>query len=562
MSRVVSPRPQVVLSDRAVVAAALATAAGARIGPALPALLGVAAAVVALARPRATVVVVCLFVVASVLTTRASAGLHPPVVGPWEGWVTLLDDPTPSLGGVRVSARLQGSHLQVSASGRPAWRLEGLSAGERVRVKGSVSTIAPPMPGWMRARHLAGRLRVTAVDRVERGSPLWAAANAVRQTLRRGALPLSRRDRPLFSGFVLGDDRGQAPEVADDFRAAGLTHLLVVSGQNVAFVLTIASPLLRRLGRRSRVVVVLAVLSGFAILTRLEPSVLRAVAMASTVVLARHFGRIASPLRVLAASSLALILIDPLLVWSVGFGLSVGACAGIALLSRPIEGHLRGPRWLVEPLAVTLAAQVGTAPVLLSLFGGIPLASLPANLLALPAAEPLMVWGMTAGLLAGVVPRVIARMLHIPTRVMIWWIAGVARVVGGLPLGTVGGTVAVTAALLLLAAVVSRQRGLGGVETIGSDDSPTPPTVPGRGRSGAALVVLTALLWFGARLVGPFPVGTDSARPPRHRVLAFGKTADTGDIAPNFYQLLSSLRRFNLHCWAGIALVIGEIGPR
>ena len=49
---------------------------------------------------------------------------------------------------------------------------------------------------------------------------------------------------------------------------------------------------------------------------------------------------------------------------------------------------------------------------------------------------------------------------------------------------------------------------------------------------------------------------------PRHRVLAFGKTADTGDIAPNFYQLLSSLRRFNLHCWAGIALVIGEIGPR
>ena len=51
---------------------------------------------------------------------------------------------------------------------------------------------------------------------------------------------------------------------------------------------------------------------------------------------------------------------------------------------------------------------------------------------------------------------------------------------------------------------------------------------------------------------------------PRNRVLAFGKTADTGDIAPNFYQVLSSLRRFNMHCWAGsaLALVIGEIGPR
>jgi competence protein ComEC len=81
--------------------------------------------------------------------------------------------------------------------------------------------------------------------------------------------------------------------------------------------------------------------------------------------------------------------------------LSVGASLGIAVLARPIGSRLRGPGWLREILAVTLAAQLGVAPVLLPVFGSVPLVSLPANLVAVPLAAPLTVWGLASGVIGG-----------------------------------------------------------------------------------------------------------------------------------------------------------------
>jgi competence protein ComEC len=78
--------------------------------------------------------------------------------------------------------------------------------------------------------------------------------------------------------------------------------------------------------------------------------------------------------------------------------LSCGASAGIVILGAPIAARLRGPSWLREPLSVTLAAQIGVAPVLIPVFGSIPLAALPANLVAVPLAGPLTASGFVAGL--------------------------------------------------------------------------------------------------------------------------------------------------------------------
>src|SRR5204862_202759 len=74
-----------------------------------------------------------------------------------------------------------------------------------------------------------------------------------------------------------------------------------------------------------------------------------------------------------------------------------------AVLARPIGARLRGPGWLREVLAVTLAAQLGVAPVLLPVFGSVPLVSLPANLVAVPLAAPLTVWGLASGVIGGLV---------------------------------------------------------------------------------------------------------------------------------------------------------------
>src|SRR5262249_9589758 len=148
--------------------------------------------------------------------------------------------------------------------------------------------------------------------------------------------------------------------------------------------------------------------------TRFEPSVLRACVMAALAAFAIVLARPASTIRLLALAVTGLVLVDPLLVWSVGWWLSVGATAGIAGLAAPLAAGLPGPRALAEALAVTIAAQIGVAPVSVSVFGGLPVASIPANLLAVPVAGPLMVWGLPAGILAGLVPAA-APALHLPT---------------------------------------------------------------------------------------------------------------------------------------------------
>ena len=179
----------------------------------------------------------------------------------------------------------------------------------------------------------------------------------------------------------------------------------------------------------------LAVLAAFALVTRCEPSVLRASGMATVAAVGVALGRPASTLRALALGVAAMVLVDPLLVTSLGFRLSVLGAAGIVVGAERVERWLPGPRWLVAPLAVTLAAQAAVSPLLVATFGGVPLASVPANLVAAPAAGPVMVWGLTGGLVAGVAGGPAAHVLHLPSRVLLAWLEGVAEAAVRWPLG-------------------------------------------------------------------------------------------------------------------------------
>lgn len=445
------------MSDAAAVVVALAAAGGAFASRPTPVWLAALIVVLALALRRPLLLIAGVAMATSGLAARSWAGLAPPVPGPAAGVFTLLGDPHNVAGALAVDVRVGRRRVEAWARGGAAARLRDRLAGERVWLSGHLE----PVPGTERAlvavRHVSGRLSVDEVGSWSAGDPVSRLANTTRRTLLAGAASLPRASRSLFAGFVLGDNRDQPPEVAYDFRAAGLAHLLVVSGENCAFVLALAAPALRRIGLRSRLVAGALVLGLFGTLTRWEPSVLRAVAMSATTLVAATIGRPASTIRILALSVAALLVIDPLLVHSVGFGLSVGACTGIALLSKPLAAALPGPRPIAEALAVTMAAQVGVAPVMLPVFGGIPVASLLANLVALPAAGPLMVWGLAAGLPAGIAGGTIATVAHLPTRALIAWVAAVARVAAALPLGELGAVHVLSIAAAVAVALMARR---------------------------------------------------------------------------------------------------------
>ena len=419
------------MSDVGVFVLCAAVCAGAwwAVAISVPVAAGVVTAGLLLRRPA--VLVVGAGLLASGLGASAWAGLAPPPPATVEGVGVLATDPVSVRGAVKVDLRIGGRRVEAWSRGPAAAALRPRLSGELVRLRGRLRAPPPSARRWLAPRHVAARLDVEAVEGWRPGSPAARAANGLRRTLERGATSLDVEDRSLLLGVVLGDDREQPPELEEAFRGAGLTHLLAVSGQNVAFVLALAGPLLRRLGLRGRWVATLAVIGFFGLLTRWEPSVLRAGAMAALACTAGTLGRPAGRLRLLALAVSLVVLVDPLLVHSVGFQLSAGATAGIALLARPLQ------RRLPEVLAVTVAAQIGVAPVLIPVFGGVPLASLPANLLAVPVAAPLTLWGLTGGFLAGLAGPPFDAWLHVPTRFLAGWLAGVARWSDGLPLGEV-----------------------------------------------------------------------------------------------------------------------------
>lgn len=425
-------------ADGAVAGAALLAFAAALAAPPVPVPAAAAVVVLGVCVRRPSVLAVGLALLVGARANDQIAALAAPLPERLTGVVSLVDDPQSQQYGVRVVVSAQGRRYLAEVPFEHASALRTLGTGDHVVVDGRPRPLRGAPVGWVRSQHLAGRLAVSRLQRGPPAPPWYVAANAVRRTLAAGAASFGDERRPLYLGMVMGDDRALSEVRQFRFRASGLSHLTAVSGQNVAFVLAVASPVLVRLGRRHRAGLTLVLLVGFVLVTRADPSVLRASVMAGLAVLALATGRLAPGLRVLSVTAVLLLLADPMLAHALGFRLSIVATAGLVLLTRPIERRLPGPSWLRLPLAVTMAAQVATAPLLVTLNGGLSPASIPANLAAVPAAGALMTLGVTVGPVAGLVAEPIAAVLQLPARALVAWIDQVAAWGSTAPVAALG----------------------------------------------------------------------------------------------------------------------------
>ena len=377
--------------------------------------------------------------------------------GPWRGWATVESDPAPRGSAMVVVVRLDEKRFETWAYGRHRSSAGSLEAGDLVWLAGTTSAIGDATARRRSAvRHVVGRVRLEFIADIRDGSPGAVAANRVRGMLRSSAeRSMDARHAALFTGLVIGDDARQDPSMVEEFRDAGLSHLTAVSGQNVAFVLLAAGPLLRRLSPWARWSSTLALIAGFAAVARGEPSVLRAGVMAALSATAFTVGRPVSPLRLLGLAVSGLVLVDPFLVHSVGFWLSVGATAGVCALAPVIERRLPGPSWLTMPLSLTIAAQAGVAIPALVVFGRLPAVALLAN----PAASAVAGFVMLAGIPSATASAMASELgapsigdaLMWPVAVGTRWVADVAGVAAALPLPAASSIAAWTALAAWLA---------------------------------------------------------------------------------------------------------------
>ena len=437
-------------------AAASGAAVGAWVTLPVPLLLVLPVVAVAVWR-RGVVSIFCAFLcLAGFFGTNASEGLRFDVqqvdVQQVDGWVTLLSDPQFLNSSTRVVARYQGKRWQLQAYGSVKAHFKELLAGEQIHISGAMSGTSS---AWNRSRHIIGVINVISVNDYADASPLADFANSVRRVLERGARSLPADIKALFSGMVYGDDREQSDLLADDFRAAGLGHLLVVSGQNVAFVLVLVSPIATRFRPGVSLLLLICLLGFFAMVTRFEPSVLRAVGMASVAVISAALGRPEVGKRTLIWAVAIVLMIDPFLVRSLAFQLSVCATSGLLWITPTLCEIIPGPRVLRVALATTAGAQIAVTPLLIKVFGVVPLVALPANILAGPASGPTMMWGLTAGFIAGLCGEPVASLIHIPTMIMLSWVRFIATKSAAAPqwmLQPVGAFIACAGVALLLVA--------------------------------------------------------------------------------------------------------------
>ena len=391
-----------------------------------------------------------LFVVLGLLGGARAWSVERIASGECRGTVRVVDDPRSFGAATSVVVDFGNARVRAYGYGSVGGRLSRLSAGQRVLLDGACAPVSADRRTRELVSHVIGRMSVTAVgEKVDDGGAVWRGANRVRALLLRGTRNMPADDAALFAGLVIGDDRNQPRTMVEEFRASGLSHLCSVSGQNVVYVMAAFAVFLRRLRPASRLAATLAVIGWFVVLTRAEPSVLRAAAMASVVAVNFFRGSPANGRQVLAVSVTGLLLVDPMLAFSVGFALSTGATAGLAWLSHPLARVLRLP----PVLAATVAAQLGTLPVSLLVFGRVSIVTLVANPVAVPVAGVVMLVGIPCALVAGVAPAFVSVPLQwamfVPTR----FVAVVAQVSAGM---VPHGAVAAVCWVALLVATCAR----------------------------------------------------------------------------------------------------------
>jgi competence protein ComEC len=249
---------------------------------------------------------------------------------------------------------------------------------------------------------------------------------------------MDMREVGVLSALVLGKSSAIDREVMQTYAAAGVVHVLAVSGLHVALIYMLLKPLFERLWGRNRArklktIVPTLLLWFYAAMTGFSPSVLRAAWMFSFVIVSDNYGLRNTIYNTMAASALLLVAFDPQIAFSMGFLLSYLAVIGIASihpwLHRMVYIHGRIGKWLWELSSISISAQLATLPLTVYLFHQFPTWFVVTNALVIPLSTVILYLALFffASLIYAPLASLVGGMLGLLTRIMndlMQWSAG------------------------------------------------------------------------------------------------------------------------------------------
>ncbi len=281
--------------------------------------------------------------------------------------------------------------------------------------------------------------------------PAEGGLEGVLEGLRRSAAEGLDRAIPepeagLAAGVLIGLRDRVDRDLAADFTTAGASHVVAISGWNIAIVASALAAIAGGFSRRRRAVLTALAIVAYVAFVGPSASVVRAGVMAGVALLARELGRPGTAAAALGWAVTGLLLLDPAWAFDAGFRLSVLATAGIIAWGSQLAARLAGGdpsrlrRWVAEILGVSFAAQAATTPIVLMDFGRLSLVAPAVNLIVVPLVPPAMGAGALAlvvGVLVGVgLPAVVAVIVGLPAWVLYAAMVAVVRAGAGLPLAS------------------------------------------------------------------------------------------------------------------------------
>lgn len=200
---------------------------------------------------------------------------------------------------------------------------------------------------------------------------------------------LQSAEYSIITAILLGNDETMDPELKSQYSSAGVSHILCVSGMHVGIIFMILNFLLKPLDfspqlRYPKAVILLLAIWFYANITGLAPSVKRAATMFSFVTFGQLIRRPVNVFHSLFASMFILLVINPLLIFEIGFQMSYLAVFGIVIFQPKISAILHPKtklgNYFWELACVSVAAQLSTFPLSVYYFGQFPNYFLLANL--------------------------------------------------------------------------------------------------------------------------------------------------------------------------------------
>ncbi len=302
---------------------------------------------------------------------------------------------------------------------------------------------------YLNSQNIYGSIYMTSLNIIDlpKGELIYRLKNSIEKSFLQF---LPKKQVGILEGMIIGDTSYLSDEIEEDFRKSGISHLLAVSGANVAYVLILCKFLFEKLfGRNVSHVLTIIFIILFMILSGSCASVVRATIMAIILILAELFSQKANTYASISFSAMLILIYNPFIVYDVGFILSFGGTLGIVLFSDKLSKWMQKKFLninsevikkliliIIDTLSVTLSAQIIVTPITLYYFNTFSFVSVIVNLIVVPITGMVTIMGIALYVLKFICFP-IAKLLSYILYSLITFMIETARIFSNIPFSTI-----------------------------------------------------------------------------------------------------------------------------